>query len=596
MRMLPNLRCFLLIIPYPLKRLANTFFGNGWSFVLLPLGVYLLAWQLRVDVQDLRPYFLGLSLLLLGFFAIFLGELFSKCSRRELIFWTALVLFVFFLPGTYLEFPADNWEHFRRILSWQTTTLIDEHELRGKFSYFWAWSWISAFPLAYQRGALDFLNTAQQLFVVVPIYFLANRFFATRVQALTGTLVFIFSWGTSIFGLRYYGISSSPLAYGAFLHAVVLLLDYVQGRAKGLFQTLLRISGLLGIMYFNHLQEVLLFTLMLGGMPLIWVYQRISEKFQRRFLGTLLCVLLLSLSIGPVLRHHLPELLSNAESSLLGGFAHLDISNPSSRYFSTLGIHGLVALGLSLIFFRRLFPLSFLTLLPTFVLLCPLSFVALASVLPNKAPFYRLLYAFPTCFALYAGLLIAAESFNLKNSLRQTFAIICIALLLLPSGAPWFGRLRFAFHQPTAVRTLAGLENTAAWFRANRKLDDRCYFMADSPTSFALISYLGRDMYVDRLRPSLETKRFSNPDRIADLVMSSQRQACGILLIDDEKLPPAGDSWAAETARHWKSQLGDPRWYFSPAFSEAVNDLLAKNYSKTFVPPHYWYFEPPRQK
>src|ERR1022692_4405189 len=53
-----------------------------------------------------------------------------------------LLAFVFFIPGVYLEWPSDSWEHFRRITEWATHDLVGGHSAGYKSLYFFAYSFV----------------------------------------------------------------------------------------------------------------------------------------------------------------------------------------------------------------------------------------------------------------------------------------------------------------------------------------------------------------------------------------------------------------------------------------------------------------------
>jgi len=71
---------------------------------------------------------------------------------RSLAPWACLAL-VFWIPGAYLEFPADPWQHWARAVEWAGLEAVSEHSTWRKSSYFLAYSlvgWTSS-PLLQLR-------------------------------------------------------------------------------------------------------------------------------------------------------------------------------------------------------------------------------------------------------------------------------------------------------------------------------------------------------------------------------------------------------------------------------------------------------------
>src|SRR5690606_20167885 len=52
----------------------------------------------------------------------------------------ALLALIFYIPGIYLEWPSDPWEHLRRINEWHAHSTVIEHSSWKKSSYFLPYS------------------------------------------------------------------------------------------------------------------------------------------------------------------------------------------------------------------------------------------------------------------------------------------------------------------------------------------------------------------------------------------------------------------------------------------------------------------------
>ena len=103
--------------------------ASGWAFFLPYAALYLVALLLGLTCGALRLVFwIGHALLVAA--AAFHGVRRLRGLWRSpssalvaLAFWI-LLAFVFWLPGAYLEFPGDPWEHVRRLNSWHPEALL----------------------------------------------------------------------------------------------------------------------------------------------------------------------------------------------------------------------------------------------------------------------------------------------------------------------------------------------------------------------------------------------------------------------------------------------------------------------------------------
>jgi len=121
---------------------------------------------------------------------------------------------LFWIPGVYLEWPADPWEHYARINEWSWLHTVGEHTAWAKSSYFLAYSllgWIH--PPTRQLFWLDFYYTGACLLLCWQYYRLARAVGLGERASFIFVLVQALTFGNNIFGFyRYYGISSSLFA------------------------------------------------------------------------------------------------------------------------------------------------------------------------------------------------------------------------------------------------------------------------------------------------------------------------------------------------------------------------------------------------
>ena len=148
-----------------------------------------------------------------SFSAFAISRFAARFQLSAFLPWLLLAL-LFYIPGTFLEFPADPWEHYRRINEWLHLGFIAESIYRYKSSYFLAYSllgWIA--PPTRQLFWLDFYYTGCCLLLCWQYYRLARTIGLGERAATLFVILQSVLFGNNIFGFyRYYGISSSLFA------------------------------------------------------------------------------------------------------------------------------------------------------------------------------------------------------------------------------------------------------------------------------------------------------------------------------------------------------------------------------------------------
>src|SRR5262249_16379557 len=124
------------------KSLHRLFLAEPWLLWFPYLFSYLVGLALNLPVPLLRAEFCLLHLFTLWVGGTVLRDRFRSMSNQEKVLAALLIAFLF-LPGAYLEYPSDTWEHFRRIFAWTSVSKMREYSLAGKFYYFWEWSFLS---------------------------------------------------------------------------------------------------------------------------------------------------------------------------------------------------------------------------------------------------------------------------------------------------------------------------------------------------------------------------------------------------------------------------------------------------------------------
>jgi hypothetical protein len=134
-------------------------------------------------------------------------------ALQRLAPWLLLAL-LFYIPGVYLEFPADPWQHYARINEWSWLQTVGEHSYWAKSSYFLAYSLLGKIaPPTRQLFWLDFYYTGCCLLLCWQYYRLARAVGLGERALMLFVILQSVLFGNNIFGFyRYYGISSSIFA------------------------------------------------------------------------------------------------------------------------------------------------------------------------------------------------------------------------------------------------------------------------------------------------------------------------------------------------------------------------------------------------
>ena len=143
----------------------------------------------------------------------------------------ALLALIFYIPGVYLEWPSDPWEHLRRINEWRILDTVGAHSSWMKSAYFIPYSLLSWCIGLRQLFWLDFYYTGICLLLCWQYYKLSRACGLGERASMVFVIIQALLFGNNIFSFyRYYGISSSIYAQ---LGAVALTRIVLQFAAKG---------------------------------------------------------------------------------------------------------------------------------------------------------------------------------------------------------------------------------------------------------------------------------------------------------------------------------------------------------------------------
>ncbi len=575
-----------------LVALAELSFGNGCFFFLPYLALYAFAWVAGIPVRILTGLFVALHAVNLGLFTVYAATQRHRLRLPDLVFWSIL-LGIFLLPGAYLEYPADPWEHLRRLFQWSATDFVADGPQRHKFAYFWGYTLVKWLPIEGRRVALDFYAAFWQMLVASQVYALSRRLGFDRALSMLQVVGFVLLFGTNVFGMRYYALSSTPLAYAAFLRILVCGIDFLD---RGNARAAAAIPPLLTLAWANHEQEVLFSLIGMGSLLGVAWYRALAPTARPAANRRLLGIVLLCLAAGGFARRFAPHLYDHvfwSQVSYVGGFAVWQ----RHTFLETYGLHGLLSLGLAVWLRRRHPRLAALTLMPTLFLLFPPTALAFAAMIRTGSVSYRILYAFPLSFMLVVGIrdlgigIARALGRSRERWIGLAAAGLAVLVFAIPASYPWRGRGWFAFHRAPEERELLFLDETARWLQEHRQFGRSCRILGDSATQWALAAHLA--LRPDGLRdpPRSYAQDTRHVDRLLQLV--ERYEACGVLVGVHDRLPVMPPSPVAKRSGHFDARLADTRWLTAGSFAYAAEELTRHGWTKTPVPPFYILYEPP---
>lgn len=342
----------------------------------------------------------------------------------RLLPWICLGL-LFWIPGVYLEFPADPWHHFSRVNEWSWLQTVTEHSYWKKSSYFLAYSLVGQIaPPVLQLKWFDVFYTGCCLLLCWQYYRLARALCLGARASVVFVLLQALLIGNNLIGFyRYYGMSSSLFAQ---LGAVALMRVALTALGKHHGSDGNEFSGqsilswvlkslapgvlLLALTAFNHVQGLGIAGL---GVAAVVVWRLIQWRHSMVWWLGGAAVLL---SAGAVLwwpRHLSLDAIYRPAGWLTAwyGFNFISPSSPAfDRAMVILGLFGLINLLAGMVLLRRNHLTGWLTVLPGLALCLPCVAIPFANSLAAEASleggdiivFHRMLLAIPSGLALVA--------------------------------------------------------------------------------------------------------------------------------------------------------------------------------------------------
>ncbi len=397
----------------------------------------------------------------------------------------ALLALLFYIPGAYLEWPSDPWEHYARTNEWARYLYIGSHSAGYKSGYFISYSllgWIS--PASRQRFWLDAYFTGTCLLLCWQYYRLARAVGLKSNASLVFVVLQAVLFGNDIFSFyRYYGIASTILSQLGAIALIRVGLDLAKSKSfvirhssfvigewlPSFLWSIASVSCLLALIAFNHVQGLGIAAL---GLAAVTVWRLLSWK---RSSIWWLALAAMALSIAAVHwwpRHPALDQLYRPQGWLTRwyGFNILSAHSPAEdRTLQILGFFGILNFiaGLWLLL-RRNHIVGWLTVMPVLALCFPFVAIPFANALARNQPgfwyivsFHRMLLAIPVGLALAvvgAGFCehnITAqetsgkreEGHPVRRRLMPFGSVILFLTLLVtvPVSGPYYNRLWNAF-------------------------------------------------------------------------------------------------------------------------------------------------------
>ncbi|MBI2515843.1 MAG: hypothetical protein HYV95_02900 [Opitutae bacterium] len=341
-----------------------------------------------------------------------------------LVPWLLLAL-VFYIPGIYLEWPSDPWEHLRRINEWHVLDTVTAHSAWKKSSYFLPYSLTGhTFGLS-QLTWLNYYYTGICLLLSWQYYRLARAVGLGERASFVFVLLNVVTFGNNIFSFyRYYGLSSSILAQIGAVALTRIALEALRPPVIGyqlpitghrspstaypllaarysLLQSVIAGLILLPLIAFNHIQG-----LGIAGLGVLAVVVWRLIEWRRTMIFWLLCAAVI-LSIATVLwypRHPAIDDVYRARGWLntwYGFNFHSQGSPSQDRALHILGFVGLLNLAAGLwLVIRRNHLAGWMALMPLLALSLPCFALPFSHILTvyGSSPdiiltFHRLLFA-----------------------------------------------------------------------------------------------------------------------------------------------------------------------------------------------------------
>lgn len=480
--------------------------------------------------------------------------------------WLLLTL-IFWLPGLYLEYPADTWAHYARITEWPLCQVVKDHSAWAKFSHILPFSLISPFESnAIRLQVLNLYCALGGLLLSWQYFQLARACALPTNAAVLFAIAQAFLLGNNAFTfVRYYGLSTtivSQIGAIAILRVLTQFLRIAATRSRPRlthhvsFATSL--TALLLVTTFNHLQGFGIAAIGAFGL-VMW---RVSMKGWGAALGFML--LLTIASIGTITWFPKSTILTDIyrEQGWLNSAYGFDILNPASRAFQraveVLALPGIGSVAAAILLIRLRHPAAWLTLAPIVVLVLPCFSIPLAHVIATRSvdpsnivTFHRFLLGAPIMLAPIA---LFYHWLRTPNPQRQpvllTASVATLGILVtLPNAKPFYGRFFHALVRPPHDLSMRHIQQV----EPRKQTINQSPIISSSGVSFIIAATTGSDVaYGKRLLLHDAPSRIEPAVRNIEQTLQPALAAPQLIIDATHLFTPL--STLAVLTRHWYPQ------------------------------------------
>lgn len=375
----------------------------------------------------------------------------------------ALLALIFYIPGVYLEWPSDPWEHLRRINEWRVLDTVGAHSSWYKTSYFIPYSFLSGCIGLRQLYWLDYYYTGICLLLCWQYYRLSRACGLGERASMVFVIIQALLFGNNIFSFyRYYGISSSIYAQ---IGAIATIRIFIESplnfmpmawalrcqiadkkKAGSLILLLPTYFFLIAFTALNHMQGIIIIFI---GISSISAYRASRRQHLSMFTLIILfnLLFLLFLTKSPLL----DDLREKGWLFKWYGFSVLNLrSIAGDRMIQIIGSFGILNLIAAAFLATRREIVAWITLSPIFFLVIPITGASFAYLLSDHyangsgiVTFHRVFFVIPPYLALIKLFTIFRPKIDRYIHLATpVFCILFFAVLSLPPNqpSPW-GRL-----------------------------------------------------------------------------------------------------------------------------------------------------------
>jgi hypothetical protein len=476
-------------------KLLRSYFASGWAFLIPYVIAFLIYYKFKLPLTNSGPHQLvptllhiywcihciNLGLAFIAIYSLRHGPT-SKIPTYSIQLLSvapwALLALTFYIPGTYLEFPSDPWEHLAHITHWADSNTLQT--LYKSFGYSIPYSFLGTNSRYARFIRLDLYTTGICLILCWQYFRLGVAVGLSNKFSLLFVLIQSVTFGNSTFSFyKYYSLASTIYSQIAAIALIRLFIELIYKETaesqtykhKGLankwhlFKFLLCAIFLIIVIVLNHMQG-----LGIAGLGLLAVGIWSLMKHNR---SLLICLLIgtIALNVATVFWFPRSPLVDQLfkPGGLINtwyGFNLFSIhSIAAEKMIQILGFFGILNLAAALILIYHNKVAGWLSIIPIIALELPCiaqPFVKALTLHNDKntawaaiSVFCRMFLVIPSglaivCLIFYFKQKISKLSFLFKtypSIINQRLILIVILSLytILPPSSKYYNRLWNSF-------------------------------------------------------------------------------------------------------------------------------------------------------